>query len=172
MKAILPHLRTTKVPISVATPGPTSVHIRAHITPLTLIEKLGLFIEIVALYLPIRLQLGRNELRLLHELPRAHLGQPFAAPSEQTAVSALLLGRAVARTLTLLPTHSSCLVRSLVLLRLLARRGVDSSLVIGVHHEDDSFAAHAWVEYRGIPLLDPGGGHFTRILQLDSSGFA
>ena len=62
---------------------------------------------------------------------------------------------AVARTLRLLPTDSRCLMRSLVLSALLARRGIDSSLVIGVRTAE-AFGAHAWVEHEGRPLLPTG----------------
>ncbi len=67
-------------------------------------------------------------------------------------------------TVRLLPTDSRCLVRSLVLTRLLGRRGVPSSLVIGVMSEPQ-FAAHAWVEHGGAPLLSPGTG-FQRLVEV------
>lgn len=83
------------------------------------------------------------------------------APANDIAarrMGALRLGRAVSRTVRLLPTDSRCLVQSLVLTRLLGRRGVPSSLVIGVMSEP-RFAAHAWVEHAGAPLLAPGTGY-------------
>ena len=43
----------------------------------------------------------------------------------------------------------SCLTRSLVLCRLLVRRGVDAHLVLGVDARHGQFAAHAWVEHGG-----------------------
>ncbi|HEU4978589.1 MAG TPA: lasso peptide biosynthesis B2 protein [Solirubrobacteraceae bacterium] len=73
------------------------------------------------------------------------------------------LGRAVARTLTPLPADSRCLVRSLVLLRLLARRDIPARLVLGVT-PGERFAAHAWVEQDGVPVLSPGG--FERLAEL------
>lgn len=79
-------------------------------------------------------------------------------------LGALRLGRAVSRTVRLLPTDSRCLVRSLVLTRLLGRRGIPSSLVIGVMSEPQ-FAAHAWVEHAGAPLLSPGNG-FERLVEV------
>jgi hypothetical protein len=79
-------------------------------------------------------------------------------------LGALRLGRAVSRTVRLLPTDSRCLVQSLVLTRLLGRRGVPSSLVIGVMSEPQ-FAAHAWVEHAGAPLLSPGTG-FERLVEV------
>jgi hypothetical protein len=87
---------------------------------------------------------------------------------EQKTMQAARFGSAVARTLDLLPTDSSCLTRSVVLARLLSRRGIEWSLVIGVSSsEGDSFIAHAWVERCGTPLLDPGPDDLTRLVQLD-----
>jgi hypothetical protein len=90
-------------------------------------------------------------------------GGPAEDPVAQR-LGALRLGRAVSRTVRLLPTDSRCLVRSLVLTRLLGRRGVPSSLVIGVLSEPQ-FAAHAWVEHDGAPLLNPGTG-FQRLVEV------
>lgn len=87
-------------------------------------------------------------------------------PDEQSAyLSGLRLGRAVSRTLRLLPTDSRCLVRSLVLTGLLARRGLSSTLVIGVRPEPE-FAAHAWVEHAGEPLLQTGEGRYGRLAEI------
>jgi hypothetical protein len=77
------------------------------------------------------------------------------------------LGRAVSRTLGRLPADSRCLVRSLVLVRLLARRGVSSELVIAACPEaSEGFAAHAWVEVGGRPVLPPAGPPYGRLLTL------
>lgn len=77
------------------------------------------------------------------------------------------LARAVVRTLEPLPLDSRCLMRSLVLLRLLARRGVAGRLVIAVTpNQSDQLAAHAWVELDGRPLLAPGGFEDGRLLTL------
>lgn len=73
------------------------------------------------------------------------------------------LAHAVGRTLRPLPTDSRCLMRALVLTDLLARRGIESSLVIGVQSEP-AFDAHAWVEYRGYPLQPTGT--FRRLTEL------
>jgi hypothetical protein len=51
-----------------------------------------------------------------------------------------------------LPTR--CLVRSLTLARMLARRGVATDVRVGVRTDDQGFAAHAWVEWEGLPLND------------------
>jgi hypothetical protein len=52
------------------------------------------------------------------------------------------------------PMH--CLVRSLTLQRLLARRGVGTELRLGVSKEQESLAAHAWVELDGEPISERG----------------
>ena len=73
------------------------------------------------------------------------------------------LGRAVSRTLRVLPTDSRCLVRSATLAGLLAHRGLDGVVVLGVR-PGESFAAHAWVELDGVALLPDGG--FERLAEL------
>jgi hypothetical protein len=55
-------------------------------------------------------------------------------------------------------------MRALVLTALLARRGIDSSLVIAVQTEP--FGGHAWVERQGVPLLPAAGPPFLRIVEL------
>src|SRR5262249_14484623 len=75
------------------------------------------------------------------------------------------LAHAVERVLRPLPTDSRCLVRSLVLLALLARRGVSRTLVIGVAAEPE-FAAHAWIECEGEALLPSGNGLYARMVEI------
>jgi len=121
--------------------------------PLAQREKVALVAEIVVAYARARWWLRRRDLpRALVELrsPRTRLPAPPDAMR-----TGRRLGRAVVRTLALLPTDSRCLTRSLVLTNLLARRGIESSLVLGVR-PGESFAAHAWVEHDSSPLLDPG----------------
>ena len=48
---------------------------------------------------------------------------------------------------------------------MLARRGGAASLVIGVVPEP-RFAAHAWVEFAGEPLLKPGNAREGRLVEL------
>jgi hypothetical protein len=78
----------------------------------------------------------------------------------------LRLARAVTRTLRMLPgADSRCLMQSLVLLTMLARRGQPAALVIGVRPGED-FGAHAWIELRGRPLLPTFGDDFARLVEL------
>lgn len=88
---------------------------------------------------------------------RAHVLDP--------AAEGRTLGYAVNRIGALMPGESRCLMRSLVLTSLLSRRGIPSTLVIGVR-PGTAFAAHAWVEYQGEPLLPPQQYRFERLVEL------
>jgi hypothetical protein len=91
---------------------------------------------------------------------------PATAPASASSLhDARRLGRAVTRMLSHVPGDTRCLARSLVLTRLLARRGVPAKLVIGARTEPE-FLAHAWVEHDGEPVLDPGDGSFARLTEL------
>lgn len=83
---------------------------------------------------------------------RHDAGLRFAGDPDLARVIGARLGWAVVRVLSVLPTDNRCLMRSLVLTELLARRGIDSKLVIGVD-SGSRFRAHAWVEKEGAPLL-------------------
>jgi hypothetical protein len=50
-----------------------------------------------------------------------------------------------------------CLRRSLVLQRLLGRRGIATDLRIGVRKEDANLRAHAWLERAGQPVGEAAG---------------
>jgi hypothetical protein len=68
--------------------------------------------------------------------------------------------------------RTSCLEQSLVLCRLLRRRGINAGLRIGARKEADRFEAHAWVEMAGN-VVDGGGGtehlHFRPFERSESS---
>lgn len=49
---------------------------------------------------------------------------------------------------------ATCLTRSLLLIWLLRRRGVQTQLRIGVRLAGDGLAAHAWVELGDVPVND------------------
>jgi hypothetical protein len=89
-----------------------------------------------------------------------------AAPTGAGAQAAgARLGKAVTRVLAPLPLDSGCLRLSLVLCTLLARRGIASSVVIGVKG-GTAFGAHAWVEVDGQPVLPPVHDEFERLVEL------
>jgi hypothetical protein len=131
---------------------------------LTLPERTRLLAEILSAYASTSLALHRMPIE--SALLRLRIG---SAPAQQPIGPALAescrLGVAVARTLRLLPGDTRCLVRSLVLTRLLARRGIACTLVIGTR-TSPGFLAHAWVEHAGTPVLDPGDGSFARLVEL------
>lgn len=58
-----------------------------------------------------------------------------------------------------------CVVRSVAIRRMLGRRGVDSSVIVGVRYDDGTIQGHAWVECGGHPLFDSPevGNHFARV---------
>lgn len=128
---------------------------------LPLRRKLGLAAEVLFAYVHARRLLRRHDLpHVLRELRRPPGGRPAAA-----AVADDRLARAVTRTLRALPADSRCLMQSLVLTRLLARRGRSARLVIGVS-PTGAFTAHAWVEREGAALLPTHGEAFARLTEL------
>lgn len=92
-------------------------------------------------------------------LPRTLAWAVAPGPSEQTSDSRVpapaSLGRLVNIAACYGPIRAACLVRSLVLIRILSGRGVTGTLQIGVRKGASSqLDAHAWVEYEGIPVND------------------
>jgi hypothetical protein len=131
------------------------------------VERLRLAAEILAAYVRARRELRRApiadvvaSLRSRPQSAPASGGDALAMPAE-----ARRLGRAVTRLLALVPGDTRCLARSLVLTRLLARRGIPAKLVIGARAKPE-FLAHAWVEHAGDPVLAPGDGSFGRLVEL------
>lgn len=119
-------------------------------------DRVRLALEILAAYRTVHRLQGNRLPELVAQLrdaqaPRA--GLPLPDP----AGDGVRLGHAVTRTLRLVPARTMCLVRALVLLRLLASRGVEGELVISaLPGERSTLDAHAWVELDGRPLLPPG----------------
>lgn len=120
--------------------------------------------EIVAAYLRAARELRRAPIATVVERLRAR-GSARAAQDPDALREARRLGHAVVRALTVVPGDTRCLRRSLVLVQLLAKRGISSQLVIGTRTGPD-FLAHAWVEHDGEPVLSPGDGSFGRLVAL------
>lgn len=82
-----------------------------------------------------------------HPLPVAvaRLGER----SETTPLPVRTLSRAVSRGLRLGPWQPRCVVRSLVLYRLLRAQGDEPMIVIGIRDRAASKDAHAWIELNG-----------------------
>jgi transglutaminase-like putative cysteine protease len=128
-------------------------------------EKLGLSAEIVVAYAKARRGLARRSLPDIVAAMRLSAA-PARNRDDDFYATGLQLGAAVTRLLGALPRDPRCLQKSLVLTELLARRSIPATLVIGVRL--DPFAAHAWVEHEGRPLLPPGAGHFERLLEVST----
>jgi hypothetical protein len=62
--------------------------------------------------------------------------------------------------------NATCLKKSLILLRLLRKRGIPAELRLGVRKVDNEFSAHAWIESDGRTLLDGGMSHLYSTLPL------
>jgi hypothetical protein len=140
--------------------GSTSEPLR-HLGPL---GKLTLAVEIVATYAQARWWLRRPDITETTNLARQGATQDdhaagrrpdaTARPSREEALLGLRLGDVIQRVFRLLPGDTRCLTRSVVLMRMLARRRVETTLIIGVRAAP-SFGAHAWIEHQGRPLLEP-----------------
>jgi Transglutaminase-like superfamily len=127
-------------------------------------SNVALAAEVVASYIRANRSMRRADIRAtLADLRDVRSPRPYA-PADPIA-SGRRLGRAVSRTLALLPGDTRCLKQSLVLTHLLANRGVESQLVIGVRTGEE-FAAHAWVEQDGVALLPPGATDFEELVTL------
>ena len=124
--------------------------------------KLALALEILAAYVHVRRLLRDRDLPATVAALRPQRPE-HGALAPRTYGEAVRLAGAVMRVLALVP-DARCLARSLVLTALLARRDVPASLVIGVRSEP--FAAHAWIELGGRPLLPPAGPPFQRLLEV------
>lgn len=79
-----------------------------------------------------------------------HRGEPRRPDDTDRAARIALLVAAVARNGV---TRGSCLSRSMTLMQLLLREGIDAELRLGVRNRAD-LEAHAWVEHMGCPLND------------------
>jgi hypothetical protein len=112
--------------------------------------RLRVALEIVATYVQVRARMLRGNVTSVVDRLRA--GAVDAHDPYDAYRIGRRLGQPVRRTLDPLPWDSRCLMRSLVLLRMLARRGVVCELVIGVR-PGEKFEAHAWIEHDGHPLL-------------------
>ena len=133
---------------------------------LSLGTKVSLALEVLTAYMRVRWLLARRGLPEAVRTLRGGLAAHNVAESEQLLrASGARCGWAVVRVLRLLPTDGRCLMRSLVLAALLARRGIFGRLVIGVR-PDPSFAAHAWIEVDGEPVLATDRQEFQRLLEL------
>jgi Transglutaminase-like superfamily len=121
------------------------------VKPIPFAGKAKLVAEILVTYVRVRWLVWRRDLPTVVAALR---GEGELTTDLRRQAAGVRLGHAVAKTLALVPFDSRCLVRSLVLTRMLSKRGIASTLVLGVD-VDPSFRAHAWVESDGRALLPP-----------------
>jgi hypothetical protein len=130
--------------------------------PLGALERVSLVSEIVVTYAVVRWHVRRRDLPDAVALLRAGAGRGSAWT---VARDARRLAGATERVLSRLPGDSRCLTRSLVVLAMLARRGIEVRLVLAAR-PSPTFAAHAWVEHSGQPLLPTRGFGDARLTEL------
>ena len=127
-------------------------------------QDLGALAEAVALIIPVEIGLRLMTLdRLLARLSLTHAGrrQDTVSAGRLTPTRAAVLVERLGR---LYPLKATCLKKSLVLLRILRRRGFSAELRLGVRQVDGRFSSHAWIDCDGHPLLDEGhANEFTTI---------
>lgn len=127
------------------------------------VVRLRLLVEILAAYGPLLRLLRSNDLAAMVDGARTVEDSRNIGPPLDPHDVAVRLGWIVNRVLGLMPTDGRCLIQSLVLTRLLARRSIESRLIVGVA-VGDAFAAHAWVEHQTIAVLPRG--RFTPLIEL------
>lgn len=94
---------------------------------------------------------------------------PAQAPSRERAEDIARAVEHAGRKYSIYP--ADCLVRSLVILRLLRRRGLAAELRIGARTLIGRFEAHAWVEHCGMPLgADAGEARVFHAFDLPQAG--
>jgi transglutaminase superfamily protein len=130
---------------------------------LTVLERASVVGEIVVTYACVRWQVRRRDLptavaALRTTRPRGRRPPPLARDDRRLAAAA-------ERVLARLPGDSRCLTRSLVVLTMLARRGIEVRLILAAR-PTPTFAAHAWVERAGHPLLPTRGFDDARLTEL------
>lgn len=137
--------------------------------PLRPLQKLAIALEILGEYARVRWLLRRSDFRAvvarLRATPRAAGTEPVEPGSRLARHFGIRLGRLVWMTLKPLPTDSRCLMQALVLTALMARRGLEGRLVIGVRSEAE-FEAHAWIEHCGTALLPHQDYADTRLVEV------
>jgi hypothetical protein len=132
----------------------------------TPLEKLALSLEITFAYVNVRWLMRRGDLRAAVAAVRATPATQAVPGGDAGHTFAGRLGSIVDGRLRHLPGDTRCLARSLVLLKLLARRGLPHGvLIIGVRTEP-AFGAHAWVELDGRSLLQPIEASGSRLVEL------
>jgi hypothetical protein len=113
-------------------------------------DRAALVAEVLVTYGQVRWSVRRRDLPTVVAALRAPRRRH--APRGPLDADERRLAAAAVRVLERLPGDSRCLTRSLVVLAMLARRGIAVRLILAARPAP-TFAAHAWVERSGRPLL-------------------
>jgi hypothetical protein len=116
----------------------------------------------------IRLGMWMMPFRMIQQIYGRFFPIPVTAtgqvPSKETILMAKKMGWAVRSVSGMVPS-ATCLARALTLQALLSRKGIPSSLALGVAQGNESgIIAHAWVEVDGIVII--GGEERDRFTRL------
>jgi hypothetical protein len=125
------------------------------------VERLALVAEVIVTYVVVRSQVRKRELPAAVAALRTGRLRRIPVVAREPRALAAAAERVVAR----IPGDSRCLMRSLVVLAMLARRGVDARLILAARPAPE-FAAHAWVERNGDPLLPTRDFSDARLAEL------
>jgi hypothetical protein len=137
----------------------------AHLDRLPLTQRVRLTAEVLSTYVRVRWVMRDDDAeRAVARLRRGKETRPQSPAGEDRFLAAWRLAYAAGRVLSLLPTDSRCLFRSLTVMCLLDRRGIVQMVVIAVRPQP--FSAHAWVEVEGRPVLPDGEPGYERLLEL------
>jgi hypothetical protein len=131
---------------------------------LSALERLRVICEVIGTYPMVRWTLRHVELE--EAVRRTRRGAPLRetyVPQEGNV--AFRLAWIVEAILDRLPGDTRCLTRTLVLVRMLSRRGIGCAVVLGVRVAPE-FGAHAWPELAGRPLMVPIEATGQRLLEL------
>ncbi len=127
--------------------------------------RLRLTAEVLITYVRVRARMRHDDAeRAVAQLRDPARVRALDLTEREQLIVALRLAHAAGRVLRLLPTDSRCLFRSLTLMCMLDRRGLEQKLVIAVRPRP--FSAHAWVEVDGQPVLPGAEPGYERLLEL------
>jgi Transglutaminase-like superfamily len=81
---------------------------------------------------------------------------PIERATNPSLQHGLIKAEEIARLVRVAAQHgicqATCLEQSVLLRRLLARRGIDGQIIFGTRKAEGETQAHAWVEVEGVPL--------------------
>jgi transglutaminase superfamily protein len=126
-------------------------------------DRAALVAEVLVTYGQVRWSVRRRDLPAVVATLRAPRRRH--APCGPLDADDRRLAAAAVRVLARLPGDSRCLTRSLVVLAMLARRGVGVRLILAAR-PSPTFSAHAWVERSGRPLLPTRDFDDARLAEL------